>query len=167
MKSKKNNIKGYNKIIRGGMKLPTLTTPQIKAKMAASTNPKSVPKKAPNFNTRIKELQEAMGSNKNVQFIQEQMAEDARINEARRQEYMTKFAYLQQIQRLGQMQQDEKEHVSQQLRKELQDLRIYLEQKIKDYRNMARKMQNNANRDKNLRNWVNKTLPLLEATNRF
>ena len=163
---KKNNIKGYNKIIRGGA---SLTTPQIKAIMAAkaATNPKSVPpKRAPTFNTRIKELRDTMGSqpipedyNKHIQNIQEQMAKDAQKDEAMRQEHMTKLAYLQQLQRLGQMQQDERTQLSQQFRKESQDLRNFLEKRIKDYRNMAKKLKNEAN----LINWVNEMYPLLKA----
>ena len=83
---KKNNIKVNNKIIRGGA---SLTTAQIKAIMEAkaATNSKSVPKREPTLNTRIKDFSEAMGSrsfpgdySKNTQFIQEQMAQDARIN---------------------------------------------------------------------------------------
>ena len=155
---KKNNIKGYNKIIRGGASLTAAK---------AATNPKSVPpKRAPTFNTRIKELREVMGSqpipsdyNRHIQYIQEQMAEDTRTNEAMRQDNMAKLAYLQQIQRLGQMQQDERTQVSQQFRKESKDLRNFLEKRIKDYRNMAKKFKNEAN----LINWVNKMYPLLEA----
>lgn len=141
---KKKNNKGYNKIIMGG-----------------ATNPKSVPKRAPRrFKTRIKELQKDYYNN-NIQFIQEHMVEDARINEALKQEYMTKYTDLQQIQRLGHMQQDEKTQVSQQLGKELQYLRNFLEKRI----NMAKKMRNNANKEKSLSNWVNRTLPLLEKEN--
>ena len=129
---KKNNIKANKKTNRGGSQ-------------ARRPNHR-------HFNTRLRESLNRNFKN-NIQSIQEQMSEDAQINEILKQDYMTKLAYFQQIQRNTQLQQEERKYRSEQLRIELENLRIFLEQRIKDY----------ANKEDSLRNWVNKTLPLLET----